>query len=120
MSMSPVSSPCDPAAGWSVTAGSPATSARMPCRSPHELERALRVLVVGVWMQVTEAGQPSEPLVHPRVVLHRARAERVEARVDAERPVGERGEVPDDLRAPRARAALAASSGEGIGQLRDR
>ena len=66
-------------------------------QAPHELERALRVLVVGVWMQVAEAGQPGEPLVHPRVVLHRARAERVEARVDAERPVGERGEVPHDL-----------------------
>src|SRR6202008_298965 len=33
----------------------------------------------------------------PRVVLHRARAERVEARVDAEVARRELGEVPDEL-----------------------
>ena len=56
---------------------------------PHELERALRRLVLLVRMQVAETGQRRGPLVHARVVLHRARAERVEARVDAERAVGE-------------------------------
>mgnify|MGYP003694213937 CR=1 FL=1 len=36
-------------------------------------------------MQVPEAGKADDALVHARVVLHRARAERVEARVDHRR-----------------------------------
>src|SRR5262245_32434956 len=49
-------------------------------------------------MQVAEAGQVHDPLVHARVVLHRAGPEWVEARVDAEGAVGKRGEVPQELR----------------------
>src|SRR5687768_11527689 len=48
-------------------------------------------------MEVAEARQHDHALVDARVVLHRARAERVEARVDAEGSIGERREVPDDL-----------------------
>jgi len=64
---------------------------------PHELERALRTLVLLQRVQVAEAGQPDDTLVDAGVVLHRARPERVEARVDPEVAVGERGEVADDL-----------------------
>ena len=64
---------------------------------PHQLERALRALVLLQRMQVAEAGQADGPLVDARVVLHRAAAERVEARVDPEVAVGERREVAHDL-----------------------
>ena len=97
MSIRPVSSPCDPAAGWSVTAGSPATSARICCELPHQLERALRPVVLLQRVEVAEARNAHDPLVDPRVVLHRAAAERVEARVDPEVAVCERGEVAHDL-----------------------
>ena len=53
-------------------------------QAPLELERALRAVLVLQRMEVREAGQRHEPLVDARVVLHRAGAERVEARVDAE------------------------------------
>ena len=48
-------------------------------------------------MQVAEARMGDHPLVDARVVLHRARAERVEAGVDPERPRGELGEVANEL-----------------------
>ena len=64
---------------------------------PHQLERALRALVLLVRVQRREAGERGDALVDPRVVLHRAGAERVEAGVDAEVAVGEVREVADDL-----------------------
>ena len=118
MSMRPVSSPCDPAAGCSVTAGRPATSARIPCRLPHELERSLGALVLLVRVEVAESGQPPDPLVDARVVLHRAGAERVEAGVDAERAVRERRDVANELRLGelgQARGACAAELGRQLG-----
>src|SRR5205823_7558874 len=42
-------------------------------------------------------GQADEPLVDARVVFHRARAERIEAVVDAEIAGRELGEVTDEL-----------------------
>jgi hypothetical protein len=77
-------------------------------QAPHELERALRALLLLERVQVAEPGQADEALVHARVVLHRARAERVEAGVDSEVSGRELGEVPDelglgDLRQPRRR-----------------
>ena len=65
---------------------------------PHELERALRTIVLLVRMEVSEPRQPSDTFVDARVVLHRATPERVEARVDAERAIGERRYVANDLR----------------------
>ena len=64
---------------------------------PHQLERALGALVLLVRMEVAEAGQRDDALVDARVVLHRAGAERVEAGVDPEVAVGERGEVAHEL-----------------------
>jgi len=53
---------------------------------PLELERALDPVLLLERVEVAEAGEPDDPLVDARVVLHRARAERVEARVDPEVP----------------------------------
>ena len=55
-------------------------------QTPHELERALRSVFVLERMEIDEPGQPRSDLVHARVVLHRARAERIEAGVHAEVP----------------------------------
>ena len=80
---------------------------------PHELERALRVLVL--LRAGAGRGSPAAPasaLVDARVVLHRAGAERVEARVDAEGAVGERGEVADDLGLGELREARRPRAGE--------
>ena len=87
---------------------------------PHQLERALRPVVLLERMEVAEAGQRDDPLVDPRVVLHRAAAERVEAGVDPEVAIGERGEVADDLvlgHLGEARRPLASKLG---GKLRHR
>src|SRR6185436_13720303 len=65
---------------------------------PHQLERTLGRVLLLERMQVPEAGKIDYALVHARVVLHRARAERVEARVDTEGSVREGSEVPDKLR----------------------
>ena len=48
----------------------------------HQLERALHGLLRLQRMDVAEARQPRHLLVQPRVVLHRARAERIEPAVD--------------------------------------
>ena len=78
----PQNSPCAPAAGDSATAGMPVSvfsqcasvsiSSSAPCTVDVRLQR----------MDVGEARQPRHLLVEARVVLHRARAERVEAGVD--------------------------------------
>jgi hypothetical protein len=68
-----------------------------PLEPPHELERSLGALGILVRVQVAEAAERGRPLVHARVVLHRARAERVEAGVDPERPGRELGEVADEV-----------------------
>ena len=64
---------------------------------PHQLERALRRLLLLMRVQILEAGQRDDALVHARVVLHRAAPERVEARVDPEVAGRERREVADEL-----------------------
>src|SRR5262249_3583469 len=87
---------------------------------PHELKRSLRVLVVGVRVQVAETGQRGQALVYPRVVLHRAGAERVEARVDAERAVRESRDVPYDLRLRELGEPRRTRAAERLGQLRHR
>src|SRR5205085_12662366 len=66
-------------------------------QAPLELERTLYAVLVLQRMEVREPGQLPEPLVDPRVVLHRAGAERVEARVDAEVARRQLGEVADEL-----------------------
>ena len=65
--------------------------------APHESKRALRVFVVGMRMQVAESGSMAARSFTRGVVLHRAGAERIEARIDSEGAVGERREVTHDL-----------------------
>ena len=64
---------------------------------PHQLERALGPSSSCSGCSRAKPGQRREALVDPRVVLHRAGAERVEAGVDAEVPGRELGEVPHEL-----------------------
>ncbi len=63
----------------------------------HQLECALRALGVLQWVQARVARQRGDPLVQARVVLHRARAERVEARVQVEVALGDAHVVAHDL-----------------------
>ena len=49
---------------------------------PHQLERALRQGLRVERMRLGQPGQPRRPLVDLRVVLHRARPERIEVQVD--------------------------------------
>ena len=65
---------------------------------PAEAQRALGAVLLLVRVEVAEARQRGEALVDPRVVLHRAGAERVEAGVDPEVARRELGEVPHQVR----------------------
>ena len=65
--------------------------------APHHLERTLSSVLLLERVQVAEAGQVHDALVDPRVVLHRARAERVEAGVDAEGARRDVREMTDEL-----------------------
>ena len=67
-------------------------------QQPHQLQRALGALRVLGRVQAGVAGQRRDPLVEPRVVLHRAGAERVEAGVEVEVAAREPVVVADDLR----------------------
>ncbi len=67
-------------------------------QAPHQLERALRAGGVLQRVQSRVSGQRRGALVQARVVLHRARAERVEARVEVEVALGDAHVVAHDLR----------------------
>ena len=67
-------------------------------QQPHQLQGALGALRVLRRMQPRVAGQRRHPLVEPRVVLHRAGAERVEAGVEVEVAPRDAVVVADDLR----------------------
>ena len=64
---------------------------------PHQLQRALGALRVLRGVQPGVAGQRRDLLVEPRVVLHRARPERVGAGVEVEVASREPVVVADDL-----------------------
>ena len=87
---------------------------------PHQLERTLRAVVLLVGMEVREARQRDDALVDAWVVLHRAGAERVEARVDAEVAIGEVREVTNDLVLRELRQPRRARAGERRGNLGQR
>ena len=93
----PASSPWAPAEGCSVTRARPVSSARIALEPPGQLERALGHLLGRERVRRREAGQARDLLVDPRVVLHRAGAERIEARVDREVQLREAREVADDV-----------------------
>src|SRR6267143_488045 len=69
----------------------------VPCQLVHQLERALGERLGGVRVEAREAGQAGHVLVEPRVVLHRARAERIEMRVHAVVHARETRVVADDV-----------------------
>ena len=94
----PSSSPCAPAAGWSVTASRPLTPASARSSASQTSSSAPCASAVGhERMQLGEAGQPRDLLVDHRVVLHRARAERVEGRRRAVVPLRQAQEVAQHL-----------------------
>ncbi len=64
----------------------------------HQLQRALGARGRLRRVQAGVAGQRRDALVQLRVVLHRARAERIEAGVEVEVALGDAVEVPVDLR----------------------
>ncbi len=63
----------------------------------HYLERALGEFVGRKRMQLGELAPRDDRIVYARVVLHRARAQRVEAEVDSERSMRELRIVADDV-----------------------
>ena len=82
------------------------------CKPPHQLERALGAARILERVQPGVAGQRRDPLVQLGVVLHRARAERVEAGVEIEVALRQAVVVADDLGLGDLRAAAAARRGE--------
>ncbi len=76
----------------------PGDLAQRLLQAEHQLERALGVLGVLQRVQARVAGQRRDALVQLRVVLHRARAERVEALVEVEVLRGQRRVVAHELR----------------------
>ena len=94
----PQSSPCAPAAGDNATAGMPVKRLQPMRQRVDELERALYRCLGLQRVQIGKAGQPRHLFVEARVVLHRARAERIEAAVDRVVFLREPGEVADHLR----------------------
>ena len=87
-----------PAAGDSATAGMP-VSVFSQCASVSISSSAPCTVDAGCsgWRSA-KPGQPRQLLVEPRVVLHRARAERVEAAVDRVILLRQPGEMAHDLR----------------------
>jgi hypothetical protein len=63
---------------------------------PQQLEVPLHLMVGLERMRQGEAGNAGDLLVEPRVVLHRARAERVHPRVDRHIELRQAREMPDD------------------------
>ncbi len=94
----PASSPCEPAEGCRLTCGRPQISAQRALEQPHQLEGALGPVRLLGRVKPRVAGQRRHPLVEPRVVLHRAGAERIEAGVEVEVAAREPVVVTDDLR----------------------
>ena len=68
-----------------------------PLELPQELQRALGERIRRERVELREARQARRPLVHPRVVLHGAGTQGIEAAVHGIVQVGQVGEVADDL-----------------------
>ena len=93
----PVSSPCAPAAGCSETASIPLTSASIRSSSHISASAPCASSSGDSGWTSAKPGSARRPLVDDRVVLHRARAERVEVRRDAEVPLRQPREVAHHL-----------------------
>ncbi len=90
-----------------------------------ETQRSLHAILLLERVEIAEPGQRGQPFIHARVVLHRARAERVEAGVNAEVARRELGEVTEqvrlgDLRKARRRRPPQLTRNLGHGQIQAR
>ena len=116
----PTSSPWAPADGCSVARRMPVIVQRACSSSHRAAEHALHLVLVLVGVQVAEAGQAGHLVVELRVVLHRARAQRVEAQVDGVVQLREPGVVAHHLRlgelGQRGRRRAQGASGQEVGQ----
>jgi len=83
----PASSPCAPRGGLQADGVHPAHLGEHALELDHQLERALRRRGGRQRMERREAGEASHLLVQHRIVLHGARAERIEVRRRAEVPL---------------------------------
>ena len=97
VSSTPASSPWEPAEGCSETWGSPAISPSALLEAPHQLQRALGAPGVLERVKLGVAVQRRDALVQLGVVLHRARAQRIEAGVEVEVALGQAVVVAHDL-----------------------
>ena len=75
----------------------PADLRQVPLQLPQQLQRPLGQRVRQVGVRLGKAGQPHHVLVHPGVVLHGARTERVEPQVDPEVPLRDPRVVADHI-----------------------
>ena len=90
MISTPVNSPCAPAAGCSETASKPLISFSHSLQLVHQRQISLHGFHRLQRMREEKAGQSAGIFVDLRVVLHRARTQRIEATVHA---VVERAQV---------------------------
>ena len=97
VSSRPASSPWEPAEGCRLTCGRPQIS--LSARSSDHISSSAPWARRGSWAGCRRAwpGQRGDALVDPRVVLHRARAERVDPGVEVEVAAREAVVVADDL-----------------------
>ncbi len=94
---SAASSPCAPAAGLSENAAMPNSELRLRSSS-HMIASAPCASSSGAnGCKIAQSRQIRHGVVDARVVLHRARAERIEPDVDPERALREPREVPHDV-----------------------
>src|SRR5262249_15071450 len=84
---------------------------------PHQLECALGAVLLLQRVEAREARERGEALVDPRVVFHRARAERIEAGIYAEVPGRDLGEVADQLELRYLGQARWLAAAELLGEL---
>ena len=96
--------------------GQPGDLRQRALELPHQLQRALGPRGPLERVQPRVAGHRGDPLVQLRVVLHRARAERVEAGVQVEVALGEPVVVAHDLGLGDLRQARGLAPPEALGQ----
>ena len=105
-----------PGAGLQRDVRQPGDLAQRPLEVPHQLQRALRVRRALQRMQPRVPGQRRDALVQARVVLHRARPQRIEARIEVEVPLRQVHVVAHDLRLAHLRQPRRLGAAEAVGQ----
>ena len=116
----PANSPCAPAMGESATPCMPVTSFSISCSSYMQARKPWPVRFRRERMAIEESRQHRELVARLRVVLHRARTERIEVRVDGEVELRQLGEVAHHFELADFRQHRAASCGAGFPECRRR